>query len=320
MTEKESTRDGLIYALTAYAWWGMMPIYFAQLRHVAPLELLGHRIVWSAVLLVILLVAMQRISLLVQALLAPRTLLLLLASTTLIAVNWFVYIYGVVSHQTLHASLGYYVNPLVSVLLGLIVFKEHLRPWQWAALGLATLGLVIYFAMEGTVPWITLTLAVSFGLYGLLRKVMPVDATTGLTAETLLLTPLAVAGMVWAGSIGVLSLGQTDGHTTFLLIFCGVMTTIPLLCFGLAARKLPLTILGLVQYLSPTIQFLCGVVFLGESFPLALQICFACTWVALVVFSIEGLLHQRSSRSAPAPDVERQPVVEGELIPTSEAR
>lgn len=300
---EEDSRGGLFYALVAYAWWGVMPLYFAQLRHVSALELLGHRIVWSAVLLVVLLVAFGRGKLLRDALTTPRTLALLLASTTLIAVNWFVYIHGVVSGQTLHASLGYYVNPLVSVLLGLVVFGERLRPWQWAALGLATAGLVYFFAVEGTVPWITLVLAVSFGLYGLLRKVMPVDATTGVTAETLLLTPLAVGGMLWAWSLGELKLPETDAVTQGLLVFAGFMTTVPLLCFGLAARRLPLTILGLVQYLSPTMQFLCGVVFLGESFPPSLQVCFACTWVALLIFSVEGLYHQR------------RPAAEGEPSP-----
>lgn len=300
---EEDSRGGLFYALVAYAWWGVMPLYFAQLRHVSALELLGHRIVWSAVLLVVLLVAFGRGKLLRDALTTPRTLALLLASTTLIAVNWFVYIYGVVSGQTLHASLGYYVNPLVSVLLGLVVFGERLRPWQWAALGLATAGLVYFFAVEGSVPWITLVLAVSFGLYGLLRKVMPVDATTGVTAETLLLTPLAAGGMLWAWSLGELKLAETDAVTQGLLVFAGFMTTVPLLCFGLAARRLPLTILGLVQYLSPTMQFLCGVVFLGESFPPSLQVCFVCTWVALAIFSVEGLYHQR------------RPAAEGEPSP-----
>jgi len=290
---EEDSRGGLFYALVAYAWWGIMPLYFAQLRHVSALELLAHRIVWSAVLLLVLLAVFGRGRLLRDALTTPRTLALLLASTTLIALNWFVYIYGVVTGQTLHASLGYYVNPLVSVLLGLFVFGERLRPWQWVALALAAAGLVYFFVVEGSVPWITLVLAVSFGLYGLLRKVMPVDATTGVTAETLLLTPLAAGGMLWAWSYDALAMPQTDAATQGLLVFAGFMTTVPLLCFGLAARRLPLTILGLVQYLSPTMQFLCGVVFLGEHFPPSLQVCFACTWVALLIFSIEGLYHQR---------------------------
>ncbi len=289
---QESDSGGLVYALIGFGWWGLMPLYFAQLRHITPLELLAHRVVWSAVLLAVAVVALGRGRLLVAALGTARTLRLLLASTTLIALNWFVYIYAVATEQTLQASLGYYVLPLFSVVLGLVIFGERLRRWQWVALGLATAGLVYYFIAAGTVPWITLLLAVSFGIYGLLRKVMPVDATTGLTAETFLLTPLAVVGMFWAWNVGELMLARTDAVSQTMLLMAGVVTTVPLLCFGLAARKLPLTVLGLLQYLSPSIQFLCGVALLGESFPPALQVCFVCTWLALLVFSIEGLYQQ----------------------------
>ena len=303
MNEPNEQRAGLLYGLTAYTLWGMMPLYFTQLAHVWPLETLSHRVLWSALLLLVVMLAFGRGSLLVAALSQPRTRNLLMASTLLIGINWFVYIYSVATRQALHSSLGYYVLPLFNVLLGLVLFGERMRPWQWFALALAGIGLVFAFYQLGQIPWITITLAVSFGFYGLLRKIAPVDALTGLTAETVLLAPLALILLVTLWCLGSLDFARTDGGSMALLMLTGVVTTIPLLCFGKAARRLPLTVLGLIQYVSPSLQFVFAVTVLGEELRPELRLCFACTWAALVIFTIEGLVH-RTRATEPIPPVE----------------
>lgn len=308
-----TARQGLLYGLTAYALWGLMPLYFGQIPHVPAHEILCHRIVWSALLLGGILLLLQRGGLLWAALTRRRTLLLLLASTTFIAVNWFAYIYSVVNGKTLQSALGYYMLPLFNVVLGLTLFGERLRPWQWVALAFSAAGLAYLFLTVGEFPWITITLAVSFTIYGVLRKVMPVDALTGLTAETLLLAPLAVVTLLLLASYGVPVVPHTDAKTTAILMLSGVATTIPLLCFGVAARRLPLTVLGLIQYVSPTMQFLCAVLFLNEEFSPARQVCFACTWVALLIFSVEGYAHARQRR--PAPEEGRHPAPRPKAVP-----
>jgi chloramphenicol-sensitive protein RarD len=288
-----NARRGLLYGLTAYTLWGLMPLYFGQIPHVPAHEILCHRIVWSALLLGGILLAFRRGPALWQAVTTPRTLLLLMASTLFIAFNWFAYIYSVVNGMTLHSALGYYILPLFNVVLGLAVFGERLRPWQWVALALASAGLVYLLVAVGELPWITFTLAISFTAYGVLRKVAPVDALTGLTVETLLLVPVALGALLLLASYGTPIVPHTDAKTTAILIFSGVATTIPLVCFGVAARLLPLTVLGLIQYVSPTLQFLCAVLFLKEEFSPARQVCFAFTWLALLIFSVEGLVHAR---------------------------
>jgi chloramphenicol-sensitive protein RarD len=278
--------------------WGLMPLYFGWIpREVSPLEILAHRIVWSAVLLGAIIVYLGRGGLLLAALTRRRTLLLLLASTTFLTANWFAYIYSVVNGKTLQSALGYYILPLFNVVLGLAVFGERLRRWQWFALALATSGLVYLFLTVNELPWITATLAISFTFYGVIRKIAPVDALTGLTAETFLLAPLAAGTLLFFWTQGTPILPRCDGLTTTLLLLSGVVTTVPLLCFGQAARLLPLTVLGLIQYVSPTMQFLCAVLFLHEEFSQPRQVCFACTWLALVIFTAEGLYHGRTEAS-----------------------
>ena len=197
MTAPTRSPAGLLYGLAAYGLWGVLPLYFRVVEQVPPLELLAHRIVWSAVLLAGLMTALRRWPEVWACLGDPRTCALLVASTVLIAVNWYVFIFGVSTKQVVQNSLGYFINPLFSILLGVAVFRERLRPAQWVALGLATCGLAYLIAAAGQLPWIALTLATSFSIYGLIRKVIPVESLIGLTVETMFLAPIAAAGLCY---------------------------------------------------------------------------------------------------------------------------
>jgi chloramphenicol-sensitive protein RarD len=209
----------------------------------------------------------------------------------LIGLNWFTFIYGVATQQVVQTSLGYFINPLVNVLLGMVFFRERLRPSQWCALGLATAGVVIITVATGELQWIALSLAVCFGLYGLLRKNAPVDGLVGLSVETLVLVPLAVGYLVWLGGEG--SLGSYGLICDGLILGSGVATALPLMCFGQAARRLRLSTMGFLQYVSPSLQFLCAVVVIGERVAAAQLLGFGCIWLGLAVFSVDSLLRLR---------------------------
>jgi chloramphenicol-sensitive protein RarD len=283
----------LIYGLVAYGWWGLMPLYFHAIRAVTPGEILAHRIVWCALLLAAVLTLLHRWPDVLRCLRDPRMLGLLLTSALLVAGNWLIYIYGVSIHQIVQTSLGYFVNPLFSVLLGLIFFRERLRAWQWVALLLATAGLLHLVVALGEVPWIALALAGSFGLYGLVRKVAPVDGLVGLSVETLLLLPAAAGALGYWQLTGPTAVTTLDGPTLTLLLASGLMTAVPLMCFGEAARRLPLTTLGFLQYLAPSMQFLLAVTLFGEPFLPQQQVSFGCIWMALAIFSVESVTATR---------------------------
>jgi chloramphenicol-sensitive protein RarD len=227
-----------------------------------------------------------------------RTRWLLLASTVLIAANWFVFIWGVWIGQLVQNSLGYFINPLLNIVLGMLLFRERLRLAQWLALALAGTGLVYLIVARGELPWIALILASSFAAYGVLRKIAPVDALVGQTVETLLLVPLSVVFLIWWTWIDRHALGRYSVTVDVLLYASGVVTAVPLLCFGAAARRLPLSTLGFLQYLAPTIQFLLAVLHLGEPFHPELQVSFALIWSALAIATLEGVLHQRQKEQA----------------------
>lgn len=284
---------GLVYGIAAYGLWGLMPLYFRMVAEVPPLELLAHRIVWSVVFLLVVLACLGRLGDLRATLRRGRTCALLLCSTVLIAMNWFVFIYGVSIGQVVQNSLGYFINPLFNILLGVVIFRERLRPAQWAGLGLAALGLVYLMVVRGEFPWIAFTLATSFAIYGVLRKIAPVDALVGLTVETLFLLPIAGYLLLHWGWSGLLALGAQGATVDFFLFASGVVTAVPLLCFGAAARRLPLSTLGFLQYLAPTLQFLLAVLYLGEPFRPEQQISFALIWSALGLVTVEGLLRRR---------------------------
>jgi len=280
-------RRGLAYGVTAYGLWGLFPIYLKQLRHVPAAEVMAQRVCWSLVLLAGLVTLGQSWGQVAAALRNPRARRLLAVSTLLIGINWFVYLHAVATERIVHASLGYFITPLVSVLLGMMVLGERPRRLQGLALLLAGAGAAVLVAVAGMMPWIAAVLACTFGCYGLMRKLAPVEALAGLTIETALLTPLALAYLVWLAVAGESSFGTVDAATTWLLIGSGAATAVPLCCFGAAARRLPLTTLGPLQYLSPSLAFLLGVWVYHEPFSPGQFAGFALIWLALLVFTYD---------------------------------
>lgn len=260
MTDRE-TRTGLLHALAAYLIWGLLPLFFKLLGTVSPLQILAHRILWSLVFLLAIVAVLRRFGT-IRAAARGRVLLILCASAVLISVNWLVNIWAVGNARVLEASIGYFMNPLVNVALGVLVLRERIRPVQAAAVALAAAG-VLALALGGGALWISVTLAVSFGLYGLLRKTVAIDALGGLLIETLLLAPVAAGVLAWAWWHGTAAWGG-NMRLDALLAFSGVVTAIPLLLFASAARRLKYTTLGLLQYIAPAMAFAQAVFLFGE--------------------------------------------------------
>jgi len=283
-----ASRLGLAYGIAAYGLWGFMPVYIKTVRAAPVLEVLSHRVVWALAFLLVLSSRRGELGALRSTLRSPRTLAALAASTTLIALNWLVYIWAVVNGRVLEGSLGYYINPLVNVLLGVVILGERLdRPVQ-VAVGIAGAG-VLWLALHvGQFPWIPLVLATCFGLYGLVRKIAPVGALTGLTVETALLLPLAGGYLAWAIAGGRAAFLAGDPGLDVRLLLAGPVTAVPLLCFVAAARRLPLSTLGFLQYLSPTLQFLLAVLVYGERFDRTHAVAFVLIWIAVAVFAAHG--------------------------------
>jgi len=290
------SKAGLAYGIAAYGLWGAVPVYFKTLQHVPAAELLAQRIVWSTVLLIGIVTLRQSWSNLIHCLRTPRTRTTLLFTTLLIAVNWFVYIYGVTTQRVMQTSLGYFIAPLASTALGVLVLKEKLRPGQIVALSLAVLGVVVLTVLAGELPWIALTLAVSFGLYGLLRKTVAADSLTGLTIESIMLFPIALGYAVWLMWFGQAKFAHLNRQTDLLLIAGSVVTVVPLFCFAQAARRLRLTTMGFLQYLSPTGQFLLAIWLFDETVNVHKLAGFAFVWAALAVYTIDALMAWRRNR------------------------
>jgi chloramphenicol-sensitive protein RarD len=289
----DEARRGFLFGVAAYGLWGLFPLYWPLLEPAGAVELLAHRVAWSAVTMVLLVALLRRGSRVRALLRSPRTRWLLMLAAALISVNWGMFIYGVNSGQVVEVSLGYFINPLVTVLAGVVVLGERLRRAQWAALGLAASAVVGLTLAIGSPPWIALTLAFSFAGYGLVRKKADVGAIEGLTVETLLVVPLALAYLWWLGAAGqAQSLDDWPWHLV-LLATSGLVTALPLVCFGAAATRVPLTTLGLLQYATPTLHFLIGVLVYGEEMPAARWVAFAVIWLALAVFSLDSLHHRQ---------------------------
>jgi chloramphenicol-sensitive protein RarD len=288
-------RTGLVAAVAAYGWWGVVPIYFRALRHVAPLEIVAHRVVWSVAVLAAFLAVQRRLRDLGPLLYTRRTLGLLVASTLLIAGNWLVFIWAIAHEQLLQASLGYFINPLVSVLLGAAVLGERLTRGERIAVCLAACGVAWLTFAAGVFPWIALFLAVSFALYGLVRKLANVRATEGLTVETMLLLPFAAGYLAMLAVTGRGALTHGSATTVTMLLAAGVITALPLVWFATAVQRLRLVTMGLLQYIAPTLQFLLAVVVFGEPFGRTHLIAFAWIWGALAVFTADNL--RRALRS-----------------------
>lgn len=291
------TRPGIAYGLGAYLWWGLCPIYFKSVAHVAPLEVLAHRVVWSLVFLVLLLGYRGRLREATATLRQPRAVLALAASAALVSVNWFVFIWAVTNGQLLQASLGYFINPLVNVLLGMVVLRERLRRWQWASLGLAAVAVVTLGLRVGEIPLISLILAFSFGFYGLIRKTATVGATVGLTIETALLTPIALGALVWWGQTGMLTYAHLDRASDGLLMLSGVVTAVPLVWFAAGARRLRYATMGFLQYVAPSGQFLLAVLAYGEPLSSERLLSFVLIWIALGIYTADAVHNHRPGRS-----------------------
>lgn len=290
---------GLAEALGAYGIWGFLPLYFKLMAHVAPWEVVGQRVVWSVGLVLIMLAFRKRLGELLRVLTTPRLVGPLLASSVLIATNWLIYVWAVYNGHVLAASLGYFLNPLLNILLGSVILKEKLRPWQWVSAGLAAIGVAILAFGALDTLWISLTLAGSFGIYGLIRKMVDTGPLVGLAAETIIMFPAAVAFLIWWGSVpGRAAFAAGDISTDLLLIGCGAVTAVPLLLFASAARKLPYSTLGLIQYVAPTIVFLIGVFVFKEPLLPSQLLCFLFIWAGIIIYVWDGF---RARKAAPQP-------------------
>jgi chloramphenicol-sensitive protein RarD len=290
----DERRPGVLSGLGAYALWGLFPLYFPLLEPASGLEIVAHRVLWSLLFVGLLLTALRRWSHVRAAVADRRTLLVLAGAAVLIAGNWLVFVYGVNSGHVVETSLGYFITPLVSVLLGVAGFSERLRPMQWTAVGIAAVAVVVLTVDYGRPPWIALGLALTFGLYGLMKKLVRVEAAPGLFVETALMAvPAGVAlGVLHATGAG--AFGQAGAGHALLLSSAGVATAVPLLLFAAAARRIPLSTVGLLQYLTPLMQLTIGVFVYGEAMPPARLAGFAIVWLALGVFTVDMLRHARA--------------------------
>ena len=298
-TAADRARVGLAFGLLAYGLWGVLPVYFKQLAGVSSLDIVAHRVLWSLLFLAALLAATRSWRQVRSGLRDRRTMGLLLTTALLIASNWLLYVYAVTSGHILAASLGYYLNPLMNILLGRFILKERLTPLQWAAVGIAAAGVSVLVAGAGTTLWISLTLCVTFATYGLLRKIVAVDALAGLTIETAILFPVALGWLALGFSVGKPVLGSTTPET-WLLVLSGIVSTTPLLLFTAAARRLRYSTLGMLQFAAPTLQFLLAVVLYGEQFTRAHAIAFAAIWTALALYVTSLVRDLRARRKAAA--------------------
>jgi chloramphenicol-sensitive protein RarD len=288
-------RRGIALGVAAYLLWGVFPAFFHLLGAAAPTEILAHRVLWTLVLMAVILSVVRGWGALRS--LPPRVWAMITAAAALIAVNWGLFIYATTVGHVVEVALGYYIGPLVSVLIGVVVQRERLRLLQWVAVGTATAAVLVIAVGDHRVPWLGLGLAVSFATYGLIKKTVPLPATASLTAEGVVLAPLAAAYLVFLQLAGTATLtGHGAGHVA-LLVLTGPVTAVPLLLFGAAARRIPLTTLGTLQYLAPTLQFLLGVVVYGEVMPAERWVGFGLVWVALVVFTVD-LVRSRPRRVA----------------------
>ncbi len=287
---QQRTLHGVYFALAAYLFWGVIPVYFKTLDHVSPWEILCHRVIWSVVLLLLILfwkgdIATLRVR--------PAVLAKLVLTAVLLTGNWLIYIYAIVNSHIVETSLGYFINPLVSVFLGMIFLSERLRPLQWVAIIIAAAGIGYQLATHAGIPWMALGLAFSFGFYGLIRKNLNLPSVTGLTIETMVILPFALAGLLWLYQTGSMKFGNVDLQTDVLLALGGLVTSFPLLCFAAAVTRLSLTATGMIQYLAPSIALVIAVTAYDEPFGMDRVITFGCIWTALAIFSLESFLHHR---------------------------
>ncbi|KAF0815208.1 hypothetical protein IGB42_00285 [Andreprevotia sp. IGB-42] len=281
-------QTGIIYGLLAYIIWGLLPLYIKSLHGIGPLEILLHRMVWSLVFLGVVLAWRRHWGWIKPAFSNPKLVLGFIVSALLLSANWFTYIWAVNAGRVVDASLGYFINPLFNVLLGVLFLHERLRRGQWMAIAVAAAGVLWLTVSLGQLPWIALVLAASFGTYGLLRKTAALGALEGLSLETLLLFPLAGSALFYLFESGQAGFSHATGTVQLLALLAGPITAVPLLLFAASARRIPLSLLGLLQYTGPTLQLLLGVLLWHEPFGVDRQIGFALIWSALVLYTLEG--------------------------------
>ena len=287
------SRRGLILGASAYALWGLFPLYWPLLEPAGAVEILFHRIAWSALTMVVVIALLRRRARVRAVLDDRRATLLLTAAAVTISFNWATYIWGVNNGRVVEAALGYFINPLVTVLMGVLILQERLRRLQWVAMAIATVAVVVLTVDYGRPPWVALVLAFSFGTYGLAKKQAAVDAIESLTFETLLLAPVAIGYILWLGATGASNFGTHGLGHALLFTTTGIVTAVPLLLFGAAAIRVSMVSLGLLQYLAPIIQFALGVFVFHEAMPPGRWAGFALVWVALVIFTVEAVNHRR---------------------------
>lgn len=291
--QQQEVRKGVFLALAAYIMWGIAPIYFKTVSSVSALEVLSHRVIWSFFLLAAMLHFGRQWRGVLTVIRNPIKVAYLLVTAVLIGANWLTFIWAINANHMLDASLGYYINPLINIVLGMLFLGERLRKLQWFAVLLAAIGVAIQLVVFGSLPVVAFILAITFAVYGLLRKKVGVDAQSGLFIETLLLVPVALIYLAWFADSPTSSMLANDWHINALLIAAGIITTLPLLCFTGAATRLKLSTLGFFQYIGPSLMFLLAVLIYGETFSADKAVTFAFIWSALVIFSWDGLSQRR---------------------------
>ncbi len=292
-------RAGFLYGLAAYGLWGVMPIYFKWLQAVPSIDIVAHRIVWSLAALVIFATLAKVWGQVRSAIANRKTLAILFVTSLLIGTNWLFYVYAINSGHILAGSLGYYLNPLANILLGRFILKERLTPLQWTAVAIAAGGIAVLAAGALGTLWLSLTLCFSFATYGLLRKIISVDSLAGLTVETIVLFPVALLWLLLGGAEGRPFMGA-GGTETGLLMAAGIVSTVPLLCFTAAARRLAYSTVGMLQFIAPTLQFLLAVAVYDEPFTMSHAIAFGCIWTALFLYVASMVRSLRARRQAPS--------------------
>jgi len=287
------SRQGLFFGIAAYSLWGLFPLYWPLLEPAGAIEILAHRVLWSLLTMGVLVMLLRRSTQFRTMVADHRTFLLLTGAAFVITFNWATYIYGVNNERVVETSLGYFINPLVTVLMGVFILGERLRQLQWLAMGIAGTAVVVLTVDYGRPPWVALVLAFSFGTYGLLKKTANAAAVDSLLLETALIAPFAAVYLAWLGSQGQANFAAHGAGHALLLSSAGIVTAIPLICFGAAATRVSMVSLGLLQYLAPLIQFALGVFLFNEAMPPGRWIGFTLVWIALMVFTVEAINHRR---------------------------